>query len=704
MDSSTPNSSPPGIPEALSASEAAQTPVPSSIPSDPLPLRSCVFCRRRKVKCDRQKPCSNCLRANIECTYPAGRGRAAKRSSRALDTRLVDRLQKLENIIKQLTSQVDATANNSLSATETQASDTSALRDVAAADPSEPNSSNPDALIEKQIGRLMIDDSKSYYVSNILWANLGNEIEELRDMLHDPLSEEEDNFHTNGFTSLPELASPSGTNAAVLGFGALTQSLLSYHPPMSTSVTLLGIFTENVLPLVHVFHMPTTEQLFWDAIVALDSLDRNTECLLFALYYSTVISMDEGQCLTVLGESRSSSLDKFRFAVEQAMARANLLNTQSLILLQAIVLFLSGLRNEDDSRTTWSLTSLVFHIAQAMGLHRDGSTFGLKPFDTELRRRLWWHICLLDMRSSEFHGYQPIVRADMFDTKPPLNINDSDINPQKLEAPTEHEGYTEMTFCLVRCEVMRAGWKVGYASPTPNSASDAVDDRESIVQNLKNKLEHRYLRYCNSPIPIALFTSTVARLMIARTWLAVHYPSRQQDHTSTISNTDREQLFSTSIEILELSTVILTNVSISRWTWHSKTHIQWHAVILVLSEICTRPSSPECDRAWEFVNTVHNRWNMKESGKRGNLWRPIQRLMAKARYVREMQQLDPGYHIARKAAAPGRISTTEMDIHPNFPRPYSTPDVTDPGEYMNWVLGDLGIDIYGGMTDKPSWG
>ncbi|KAM5361798.1 hypothetical protein ACJA88_014325 [Fusarium oxysporum] len=632
-----------------------------STPSDPLPLRSCAFCRQRKVKCDRQKPCSNCLRANNECSYPAGRGRAAKRPTQTLDTRLVDRLQKLENIIKQLTSQVDATANTLPSGSGTDREEIGSSPGGVRNYPSGLDNAAPDASIDQQLGRLMIDDSKSYYVSNILWANLGNEIEELRDMLHDPLSEDDINNPIDASGLMPEAASPLGTSASVLGFRSLCNSLLPYHPPMHLSVTLLKVFIENVLPLVHIFHMPTTEQWFWDSIVSLDTLDRNSEALLFAIYYSSVISMDDDQCLEVLGESRSTALNKFRFAVEQAMARANLLNTQSLILLQAAVLFLSGLRNEDDSRTTWSLTSLVFHIAQAMGLHRDGTTFGLKPFDIELRRRLWWHICLLDMRSSEFHGYEPIV--------------------------------------------MRAGWKVGYASPTPNSTATAArDDGEPIVQELKSRLEERYLRYCDESVPFMLFTSTVARLMIARTWLVVHFPSKtKKTYALTII---RGHLFSTSIEVLELSSSILTNSSISKWTWHSKTHIQWHAVIFVLSEICSRPASTECDRAWEFINTVHNRWNMNESGKRGTLWRPIQRLMVKARYVREMQQLDPGFYLAGRMATPDTtpVQAESVELQQNTPDLYGMPDMASPNGYMDWMLGDLGIDLYGGMMNEPSWG
>lgn len=662
-------------------------------------LRSCIFCRQRKVKCDRQQPCSNCLRFELDCSYPAGRGRAKRRPP------LVDRLQRLEDTIRKLASQVDAanTTDGTSPATEV-GSHHGLRRGHPSASASASNDSSPDASIDQQLGRLMIDDSKSYYVSNIMWANLGNEIEELRDMLHDPVSEDEDYVPTDGYMS--EAASPLGTSAAVLGFRSLGRSLRPYHPPMHMSVALLTIFSENVLPLVHIFHMPTTGQWYWDTIVSLDSLNKNTETLLFSIYYSAVISMDEAQCLSVLGSTRSDALDKYRFAVEQALARANLLNTQSFVLLQAAVLFLSGLRNEDDSRTTWSLTSLIFHIAQAMGLHRDGTTFGLKPLDTELRRRLWWHICLLDMRSSEFHGYEPIVHEGMFDTKLPLNINDSDISPLMTQAPPEHQGTTEMTFCLIRCEGMRAGWKVGYASPTPNSTADgALQDREAVVQDLKSRLEERYLQHCNDSAPFMLFTSTVARLIIARTWLVVHYPSRQKpDYSSTLTKATRDLLFTTSTEVIELSSFLLDNNSISKWTWHSKTHIQWHAVIFVLSEICSRPSSPECDRAWECVNTVHNRWNIKESGKRGNLWRPIKRLMVKARYVREMQQIDPTFcHLGPAAPVPSNTTSTPnaaTGLQPGtFPSNlHSIAGTVASDEYMDWMLGDLGIDMYGRMA------
>lgn len=37
------------------------------------PGRSCLECRRRKIKCDRSHPCSYCVKVRIDCQYPPQR-------------------------------------------------------------------------------------------------------------------------------------------------------------------------------------------------------------------------------------------------------------------------------------------------------------------------------------------------------------------------------------------------------------------------------------------------------------------------------------------------------------------------------------------------------------------------------------------------------------------------------------------------------
>ena len=72
-----------------------------------LTIPSCHLCRKRKVKCDRGNPCSPCQRAGAECVYSAPsrlpRGRQGGR--RKKDSELLQRIAKLENLVKDLESE-----------------------------------------------------------------------------------------------------------------------------------------------------------------------------------------------------------------------------------------------------------------------------------------------------------------------------------------------------------------------------------------------------------------------------------------------------------------------------------------------------------------------------------------------------------------------------------------------------------------------
>ncbi|KAL4808023.1 hypothetical protein BDV18DRAFT_167835 [Aspergillus unguis] len=579
---------------------------------EPKPLRTCMLCRQRKIKCDRQQPCANCARVDARCTYPAGPGRASKRPRKAVETRLLAQLARLESVVKRM----EAGGQQGQEPGQT-------FRNEAF------NPSDSSAEIEKGIGRLVVDEHQSCYVSSAPWTQLGDEIEELRDLLHQPADDEE--------TVQAPKSADMGADAVLFGFRAQAHSLEAYHPPLHQAVALFNVFKANVSPLVRVFHLPSLEQIFWDAIASMDVLDKNVEALLFAIYYSAVTSLDADECLRIVGQPKSKTLEIYRFGVEQSLARAGLLNTQNLILLQATVLFLTALRNEDDSRTVWSLTALVYHIAQAMGLHRDGEAFGLRPLETELRRRLWWHICLLDNRSTDYHGSEPIVHEEIFDTKVPLNINDGDISAEMIHPPPEREGATEMTFCLIRCEAMWAVWKVGYMAPRNKAQSGNGQEsaaREALAEDLERRLQDKYLKYCDPAVPILRACMAVAKIITMRMWMYI-LSARSKTERSI-----RDRLFKESVEVLKLSTALLKAEDIRGWAWHSRTHAQWYSVAFILAELCWRPASQECDDAWEAASTVHDMWNDLGGEKRGNLWRPIQRLMARARYVREMQKTD----------------------------------------------------------------
>ena len=59
----------------------------------------CVLCSQRKVKCDRQTPCSNCVKSRMACVPAAQVKKPRKR--RFAERQLLDRLKSYEELLKQ---------------------------------------------------------------------------------------------------------------------------------------------------------------------------------------------------------------------------------------------------------------------------------------------------------------------------------------------------------------------------------------------------------------------------------------------------------------------------------------------------------------------------------------------------------------------------------------------------------------------------
>lgn len=374
-----------------------------------------------------------------------------------------------------------------------------------------------------------------------------------------------------------------------------------------------------------------------------DALDKNSEALVFAIYLSAIVSLKPDECSSRLGEERSLAVKRYRFAVEQALAKANLLNTQSLVLLQAAVLFLICVRREDDSKFVWSMNSVILRLAQGLGIHRDGTNFALKPFETEMRRRLWWHICLMDVRTSEDHGTDPLINESMYDTRLPLNVNDDDIHPEMTEAPAEREGCTDVTFCLIRCEITCALRRANYACPGSRAfrmgdSTPSLERCERMIQIISNRVEERYIKHCDMNIPVHWASATVGRLILAKLWLVVHHPMTRKDRVTNVSQATRESLFLTAIEVLEFGRLLETDPKTAKWGWLFRTNMQWHGIAFVLSEVCVRPICPITDRAWNAINSLYSDWKLQSTHKKGMLWRPLAALIKRAAATRAKQQ------------------------------------------------------------------
>jgi len=103
---------PPPPPPHSSAGPPSTSAAPSSTLTRALPTglgrkrRSCLTCSRRKVKCDKQKPCHNCVKIGSECEFP---DTLPSGGQIAVTPQLIDMLQRLERAVRNIEPQSAST-------------------------------------------------------------------------------------------------------------------------------------------------------------------------------------------------------------------------------------------------------------------------------------------------------------------------------------------------------------------------------------------------------------------------------------------------------------------------------------------------------------------------------------------------------------------------------------------------------------------
>lgn len=64
------------------------------------------------------------------------------------------------------------------------------------------------------------------------------------------------------------------------------------------------------------------------------------EVLMFAIYFSVTMSMSPENVFGSFGEAKSVLSARYRYGFEKALARADFLKTQDIMVVQALVIFL----------------------------------------------------------------------------------------------------------------------------------------------------------------------------------------------------------------------------------------------------------------------------------------------------------------------------------------------------------------------------
>ena len=152
--------------------------------------KPCVICRKRKVKCDRTQPCSNCIRTKQTCTYesPDGRGDHGIADSTTLqssDNALRERLVRLEKLMATRMVAENATGRSSQTSPEiaNPAHSRSARPSISPTPPNIPLRSSEPHISLSQVatsdissGQLVFQEGYSAYFDPDFWPSVISEV------------------------------------------------------------------------------------------------------------------------------------------------------------------------------------------------------------------------------------------------------------------------------------------------------------------------------------------------------------------------------------------------------------------------------------------------------------------------------------------------------------------------------------------------
>jgi len=298
-----------------------------------------------------------------------------------------------------------------------------------------------------------------------------------------------------------------------------------------------------------------------------------------------------------------------------------------------------SLRERSDPQSLWTLAGIALRNAQRIGLHRDGGSpsFRLPIFDIEMRRRLWWQIVVLDSQVSKLSGSRRSILASHQDTKIPLNVNDSDLYPSMRELPVEHTGVTEMLFCLIKYEIgeflhskITVSGDGGWQELNSASAMAPLAAKERAINELDSRLEKKFLRYCDPLVPLHFLSISMARAFIRTLRIAVHHPRQYPDRGASLSQDEKDLIFSNCVEMFENS-ILLQSARVSqRFRWHVSLHLPLDPLIYMLNELRYRTTGALVDRAWRVVGAIFERYPGLSVGAGNSLYLSIGNLTLKA--------------------------------------------------------------------------
>ena len=371
-----------------------------------------------------------------------------------------------------------------------------------------------------------------------------------------------------------------------------------------------------------------------------------------------------------------------------------------------------------------SLTRLAIATAFENGLNDESSSSNIPPFETEIRRRIWWQIFVLDIRMAEDDRSEPRILESQFHKKFPLNVSDTILDPDMRDVPKSQSGKSEMLFSLVRLEISYFARLAVFSDQfCENNSYPIMSNSEKCdaIDRFKERIESEYLSHCDASIPLDFVTAESSRLILAKFKLTVSKP-RDRESRELLT---QESFRGTCVEILERAKAMRLHGRSKQWLWLFQTYIEWDALTYLLLSLSLSPLGDGADTAWTAAEDIYQYWNVNSDSRRCSRWSRIEEFHTQALTAKEMALRNPSLF----GTSPNRRRQLEnfepmlMGSHESIPsattqiEPSDTvlaihasqeiqpPELSvDPQKYMDVMGGLSNGQTDGGSLDIPSSG
>ncbi len=131
--------------------------------------------------------------------------------------------------------------------------------------------------------------------------------------------------------------------------------------------------------------------------------------LLFAVLFAASTTCSEAFLKAHFSHAQPQATSAALYQLtELTLSLVSFSSSPTLDSLSAFLISKNMVMREEDAMTTCSFVGTALRAAQGMGLHRDGSHFGLDKVKAEVRRHIWWHIIHTDVMTAIWCGLPAI--------------------------------------------------------------------------------------------------------------------------------------------------------------------------------------------------------------------------------------------------------------------------------------------------------